>query len=172
MVCEWGLIRVDVSIRHKRTSRTPAGPGRAWRQPLRRAPPPPAAAPPVSTWRATVAAGAGRHLARILALHSLAGYTWLHITAQAVLVSGRQRAGSLAGRAPRISERGAILRDCGGWPIPRRRRAGAVTGATFASARSHPVTRLTRDARKTIATQPTTSRTISVCDDMQRPLTS
>lgn len=48
----------------------------------------------------------------------------------------------------------------------RRRRAGAVTGATFASVRSHPVTRLTRDARKTIATQPTTRRAFGVCDDI------
>lgn len=90
----------------------------------------------MSTFRATVEwADAVRHLSRILSLHlhtlststSSAGQ-WGHIT---LLRPGQDR-------GPRISERGAVLRS------PRRRRrliaarAGAVTGTTFASTRSHP----------------------------------
>lgn len=159
-------------IRLKRTSRTLASPCQVWRQLLLRAPPPPAAAPAVSTCRATVEAGAWRHLARILSLHSLAGYTWSHITTQsqspccrrwwfrawlelresasaalyyATAAGGRYRGGG--GRA-RSRAQPSLPRDLTLWVV----------------------TWLTRDARKTIATQPTTSRTIGVCDGMLRPL--
>lgn len=91
----------------------------------------------MSTFRATVErADAVRHLSRILSLH-------LHtLPASTSSVGHRGHITSLRtgqDRGPRISERGAVLRL-----LRRRRRrliavrAGAVTGTTFASARSHP----------------------------------
>lgn len=70
-------------------------------------------------------------------------------------------------RGPRIYERGTILRDCDERPLSRRRWAGAVTGATFASARSHPMTRQTLDARKRSATKLATrwTRALGVSGD-------
>lgn len=152
-----GLNRVVVSIRHKRTSRTLAGPCRAWRRPRRPASAPPAAAAAGSTWRygrRRPASPRAHSTALTRRLHMVTHHTQNSPGLQRRLRSEDQRARRDTARLRRVADSAA-------------RRAGAVTGATFASARSHPVTRLTR-REETIATQPTTRRTIGVCDDMQR----
>lgn len=96
---------------------------------------------------ATGARSAGARRSRTPSQHSLASTSSAHEAHHRPVES--RAVPNPAGRGPRSRERAAILRYSWCW---RRAGAGAVTGATFVSARSHPVMR--RDARNYMLRNP------------------